>query len=126
MFCKFVKLDDNHYQCSVCDLVLYSLDGNPPNFICNKSLQNNEDLPSFLEKVKNFALASVGHIKSGMKLASNDTIISRFNECKKCEFYKDESCSKCGCPVFAHKKYISKLSWSEQECPVGKWGPETT
>jgi hypothetical protein len=84
-----------------------------------------EDAPSFLTKVKNFAVASAKHVAAGMPMASDEEILRRHDICQGCEFFKDNSCMKCGCPVSRTKKYISKLSWADQECPVGKWGKET-
>lgn len=83
-------------------------------------------MPSFLDRIKNFAKATVDHISSGAKLASDDAIEQRYNTCKKCDFFINETCSQCGCPIFAAKKYVSKLSWAEQECPIGKWKKEET
>jgi len=80
------------------------------------------DAPSFLTKVKNFAVASAKHVAAGMPMASDDEIIRRHDICLGCEFLKDNACLKCGCPIARAKQYVSKLSWADSECPVGKWG----
>jgi hypothetical protein len=80
------------------------------------------DAPSFLEKVKNFTKAAVDHVAAGMPLASDDEIIRRHDICMGCEFMQDGACTKCGCPIVRAKQYISKLSWADSACPVGKWG----
>lgn len=80
------------------------------------------DAPSFLTKVKNFAVASAKHVAAGMPTASDEEIIRRHDICQGCEFFKDNACLKCGCPVVRAKQYVSKLSWADSECPVGKWG----
>lgn len=80
------------------------------------------DAPSFLAKVKNFAVASAKHVAAGMPMASDEEILRRHDICQGCEFFKDNACAKCGCPVVRTKKYVSKLSWADSECPVGKWG----
>jgi hypothetical protein len=82
------------------------------------------DAPSFLTKIKNFAIASVKHIKAGMPMASDEEILRRHDICMGCEFFKNNSCTKCGCPIVRNKQYVSKLSWADSECPVGKWGKE--
>ena len=82
------------------------------------------DAPSFLTKIKNFATAATGHIAAGMPMASDEEILRRHDICLGCEFLKNSSCMKCGCPVNREKKFISKLSWADQECPGGKWGKE--
>jgi hypothetical protein len=81
------------------------------------------DAPSFLTKVKNFAVASVKHVAAGAPMASDAEIIRRHDICMACEFFKDNACQKCGCPVVRAKQFLSKLSWAGESCPVGKWGP---
>lgn len=126
MFCEFDFLG-NGYRCKNCGIFIATQDGMPPVFPCKKNTirEKGESEISFLEKIKNFANAASEHISSGMKLASDKTLLDRYNICEDCEFFKNGSCSQCGCPVYRHKKFISKLSWAEQRCPVGKWGPET-
>jgi hypothetical protein len=80
------------------------------------------DAPSFLQKVRNFAVASAKHVAAGMPMASDEEIIRRHDICMGCEFMKDNACTKCGCPVKRAKEYVSKLSWADQACPIGKWG----
>jgi hypothetical protein len=80
------------------------------------------DAPSFLTKVKNFTKAAVGHVAAGMPMASDEEIIRRHDICTACEFLQNDACTKCGCPVVRARKYVSKLSWADSECPVGKWG----
>jgi hypothetical protein len=82
------------------------------------------DAPSFLTKVKNFAVASAKHVAAGMPMASDAEILRRHDLCMGCEFMKDGACTKCGCPIVRAKQYVSKLSWADSECPVGKWGKE--
>lgn len=78
--------------------------------------------PGFLEKVKNFATAAAGHVAAGMPMASDEDIIRRHDICLACEHLVDNACTQCGCPVSRVAGYVSKLSWADQECPVGKWG----
>jgi hypothetical protein len=81
--------------------------------------------PGFLEKVKNFATAAAGHVAAGMPMASDAEIIRRHDICLGCEFLQDNACTQCGCPVARVRGYVSKLSWADSECPVGKWGKAT-
>lgn len=84
-----------------------------------------DDAPSFLEKVKNFAVAAAEHVAAGMPMASDEEILRRHDICRACEFLKDNACTKCGCPIVRERQYVSKLSWADQECPIGKWGKAT-
>lgn len=82
--------------------------------------------PSFAQKVKNFAASAINHLASGMPMASDEEVIRRHDICLGCEFYKGNSCQKCGCPVNRQKQFISKLSWANERCPIGKWGKVDT
>lgn len=76
---------------------------------------------SVLRKAKNFAVAAAQHVAAGMPMASDEEIERRFAICQGCEFLNNNTCSKCGCPVQREKKFISKLAWADQKCPVGHW-----
>lgn len=81
--------------------------------------------PSLAQKAMNFAAAAAQHIAAGAPMASDEEVARRFAICQGCEFYDGKACSKCGCPVVRERKYLSKLSWADQSCPVGKWGPSS-
>ncbi|NBP83411.1 hypothetical protein EBU60_06080, partial [bacterium] len=83
------------------------------------------EAPGFLAKLKNFATAAAGHVAAGMPMASDEEIIRRHDICLGCEFLQDNACTQCGCPVARVRGYVSKLSWADSECPVGKWGKAT-
>lgn len=78
--------------------------------------------PNFLTKVKNFATAAAGHVAAGMPMATDEEIIRRHDICLGCEHLVNDACTQCGCPVARVRGYVSKLSWADSECPVGKWG----
>lgn len=78
---------------------------------------------SLVEKAKNFAVAAASHVAAGMPQASAEEIERRWAICQTCEFLRDGTCTKCGCGIVREKAYLSKLSWADQACPVGKWGP---
>jgi len=81
----------------------------------------SSDAPGFLEKVKNFAVAAAGHVAAGMPMASDEEITRRHDICLKCEHLVNNACLQCGCPISRVKGYVSKLSWADQHCPIGKW-----
>jgi hypothetical protein len=78
---------------------------------------------TLLQKVKNFAASAARHIAAGAPQASEEEVARRFAICEGCEHYDGKACRKCGCPVVREKKFLSKLSWANESCPVGKWGP---
>lgn len=81
--------------------------------------------PSLVTKAVNFVSASVAHVAAGAPRASDEEVARRFAICQACELYDGKACSKCGCPVVREQRYVSKLSWADQSCPVGKWGKTT-
>lgn len=80
--------------------------------------------PSLLQKAVNFAKSAAAHVAAGMPRASDEEIERRFSICQGCEHYDGRACTKCGCPVVRESKFVSKLAWANEKCPVGKWGPE--
>jgi hypothetical protein len=82
--------------------------------------------PSFLQKAANFAASTAKHIASGAPRCTQEQIDARFAICQRCEHFDGRACRKCGCPVVRERQFVSKLSWADQSCPVGKWGPEDT
>jgi hypothetical protein len=79
--------------------------------------------PSLLTKAVNFATSAAKHVAAGMPRASEEEIERRFAICQGCEFYGGKACTKCGCPVVREQRFVSKLAWANEKCPVGKWGP---
>ena len=77
--------------------------------------------PSTLAKAVNFAAAAAKHAAAGMPRATDEEVERRYAICQGCEFLKNDACTKCGCPIARRKKFISKLSWANEKCPVGKW-----
>lgn len=79
--------------------------------------------PSLLTKATNFAASAAKHVAAGMPQASEEEVARRYAICQGCEHFDGKACRQCGCPVVREKKFLSKLSWAGESCPVGKWGP---
>jgi hypothetical protein len=78
---------------------------------------------SVFKKAANFATSAARHIAAGAPQATDEQVAVRFAICQGCEHFDGKACKKCGCPVVREKKFLSKLSWANEKCPVGKWGP---
>jgi hypothetical protein len=78
---------------------------------------------SIFTKVRNFAASAAKHLAAGMPQATDEQVAARFAICQTCEHFDGTACRQCGCPVVREKKFLSKLSWANESCPVGKWGP---
>lgn len=79
--------------------------------------------PSLLAKAANFASAAVQHVAAGAPRCTEEEVAARHAICVGCEYFANSTCTKCGCPVSRERTYLGKLSWADQSCPVGKWGP---
>ena len=95
---------------------------------CPRCRNKNEPTPP--RKLLNFSLASIKHVAAGAPTCTQEQIDERIVVCYACPLYvptKDNPevghCSheKCGCTVTREQKFISKLAWRDQECPLGKW-----
>ena len=85
--------------------------------------QPPRELPPLAQRVANFAASTAKHLAAGMPRCTDEQIAERFAICQGCEFLVNQACSKCGCPVVREARFVSKLSWANESCPVGKWGP---
>lgn len=79
--------------------------------------------PSLLQKVANFTTSAVKHVAAGAPRCTQEQVDARFAICQTCPHYDGRACRLCGCPVVREQAYISKLSWANEKCPAGKWGP---
>jgi hypothetical protein len=55
------------------------------------------------------------------KQCTQEEIDARMDICKGCEFFKNNTCMKCGCALSREKNYMNKLLWADQSCPIKKW-----
>lgn len=123
-FCDFITSDNMHFICKNCEIEI-NMDKpqvSPPVLLCRNS---KEYKLNFAQKIQNFAKAAVNHVANGLPMCTEEQIISRHNICLGCEYFQNDTCSKCGCPLIRNKQFVSKLAWADQECPIGKWGKIT-
>lgn len=128
MQCLFDQVGES-WKCSVCGRrVSLSLCNGKPYAACRVSdgtdSTQREKPPGLLTKAANFASSVANHVASGMPCATQEEIDRRFAICQQCEHFDGKACRQCGCPVVREKQFISKLSWANEKCPAGKWGPE--
>ena len=105
----------------VAQRIVVGVSGGVDSSVAALLLRDNVQHRHDIERAYLRAIATAQHVAAGMPMASDEEIIRRHDICMACEFFKDNSCSKCGCPVYRDKKFISKLAWADQSCPVGKW-----
>lgn len=76
-----------------------------------------------LLRIKTFLKSLFFHVRSGLPKATRSEILYRYNICLSCDrFEKNKSqCGVCGCNIENKSKFLNKLAWADQECPIGKW-----
>lgn len=76
-----------------------------------------------LIKIKTFLKSLFWHIYSGCPKSSQDLINYRYNICLFCDYFNhsDQECLQCGCNINNQKKFMNKLAWLDQKCPIDKW-----
>jgi hypothetical protein len=101
--CEFVDIGFDTYACQNCGLIISSFDG-PPALICS-------------------AIKITEAIKSAdpSKTCSEQEIVNRYSICMSCDFFKNNTCDKCGCKVVRNSEFQNKLFWKDQSCPINKW-----
>lgn len=79
--------------------------------------------PSLIQQAANFTASAARHVASGLRHATDEEVERRYAICQTCEFLRGGACTKCGCGVSRQRKFLSKLHWANERCPIGKWGP---
>jgi len=76
-----------------------------------------------LIKIQTFIKSLLFHIWSGMPKSTTETIRKRYVICLQCEKYNSikSECGVCGCYISNKKRFINKLAWADQRCPLNKW-----
>lgn len=125
MLCDFVTYDGMHFKCTNCGIELKFTEEqiSAPVYICDTSIEKgqNESFPTFIQKLKNFAKSTIDHIMVGSPTCSEELIEKRYKICQSCENFHNNSCRLCGCYLHRNKKFVSKLAWADQKCPINKW-----
>lgn len=132
IFCNFKLIDTNNisdtYICNNCDYKLVVDNGSELPYIpcrryiieTNINRKITRNIPIY-KKIKNFAYALIKHIMGGAKRTTMSERQKRLEICKSCEFFDGYACQQCGCPITQQAKFISKLDWANQHCPINKW-----
>lgn len=111
MDCKFRQIAENLYECEVC------------HFQYKNGDVHRNCGPSGVKKVVNFSKAITTHVLSGSKRATQEEIDARLLICKDCPLFHNDVCNHndCGCNVNNKNKFLNKLAWKDQKCPLSKW-----
>jgi len=76
-----------------------------------------------LIRIKTFLKSLIFHIYAGSPKSNQEQILDRYKICILCDEYNliKSECGICGCAISKKSKFLNKLAWADQECPIGKW-----
>ena len=89
----------------------------------NDKQEEEVKAPSLIKQAKKFSVDAIKHAVKGNPTCTQEQINERLKICESCKWFRSNRCMKCGCACNKNKKYLNKLAWADQSCPVGKWGP---
>lgn len=74
-------------------------------------------------KLQTFLKSLWFHVYSGFPKTTKQEILYRYHICEQCDDFNKQKiqCNICGCYLSKQKKFLNKLAWADQECPLGKW-----
>lgn len=87
--------------------------------------------PPLSMRLANFSKAAIAHAVAGNPTCTQEQIDERLAICRGCEMFRKESTREdmgvcahqsCGCQLSREQKYLNKLAWADQSCPLEKWG----
>jgi|LakMenE01Jun11ns_1017448.scaffolds.fasta_scaffold9751364_3 hypothetical protein len=115
IFCEFKLVSENQYVCIKCNTIIESIDSinDIPIFPCLNPFGDSIDL----DKLK----SQISIEEDEGDLCSDQEIEHRYSICSSCEFFQNQSCSKCGCLLQRSRVYMNKLAIKQEKCPEKKW-----
>ena len=122
MECDFNKVPGtiNRYECARDDCLGHvETDVLPIRRRCNSGRVTTA--PARVRQIFNFTKAAIAHALRGSPTCSQLQIDERLAVCLECEDFTGRHCRHCGCKCSDVVKYLNKLAWADQECPIGKW-----
>lgn len=98
--------------------------------ICPMAPDAPPRIPPLHQRLANFARAAIAHELAGSPTCTQEQIDERHAVCVACELYRPDKDNRaighcchetCGCPITQLGRYVSKLAWADQKCPLDKW-----
>jgi hypothetical protein len=85
--------------------------------------------PSLARKAVNFTKACAKHVANRGRQCTDEEIATRYAKCMACPGGYMRCCRcnhpSCGCKISPKRKFVNKLSWASESCPIGEWGAIT-
>jgi len=122
IICEFLPIGNNMAQCQRCGATIEIFDDldHFPAFPCG----------SVMYDIFKNGMVSIQDIKNEIlnqpqsqteSECSEQEIQNRFDICKSCDSFDNNTCKECGCILSRDKTFLNKLLWKNQSCPKNKW-----
>lgn len=128
---RYEQLPDGRLRCPDCaDETTKSWAGQPPERWPQHDCPHGARLPPLWRRLANFSRASIIHAVHLFPTCDEEEIDRRFGICQQCPLFLRHqinpqigACSHkdCGCSITGLPRFISKLGWLDQHCPLRKW-----
>jgi hypothetical protein len=116
-FCSFTTTDWINFECSNCGMRIRATEVQTtmPMFPCKSIyLKNDKSTEDYIDQI-------LAQFSENPTLADKDTIKHRLSVCEGCEFFQDDTCTKCGCAMIRNKNFVGKILKTDASCPENKW-----
>lgn len=77
--------------------------------------------PDVLSRLASFGKAVWRRVRRWGDNRTEAEVAAIFAICEECPHLTDRGCAKCGCRVSRESKWLNKLRWRSEHCPIGKW-----
>jgi hypothetical protein len=124
MHCEFELVDSDkpeNHRCRRCGRVVAS-----PGPSHRIHARCSASPPGLGRRLFNFGKAAIAHAASGLPTCTQEQIDARLAICRACPLFDGSICrhADCGCRIGQQRKFLNKLAWADQSCPLGKWNEE--
>lgn len=126
MWCVFQATDDPQvHQCARCGFVAAPTRF-PPEKVrrqCQMTAVLAVRAPKFADRVRSYREARERWIAAGRPVRTTEEMARLHEICTACEHFSGASCKLCGCAIHPSRKWLNKLSWATEHCPLdeAKW-----
>lgn len=142
LMCRFLESPSDP-KLKVCRFCCLEVRSNYPPHKINSPCKNNQEHdaicadgllevepPTIMQRLANFTVAAISHVANGMPTCDQQEIDARLAICRQCRFFKESDTNKelgvcchkdCGCNAGRDVRFLNKLAWKDQKCPLDKW-----
>ena len=116
-YCSFKTDNWIDFECINCGMKIKATEvqTSMPIFPCKEIyIRANKTSDEYIDQI-------LERFNNHVDLADRNTISDRLSICEKCEFFKEDTCTKCGCAMIRNQNFVGKILKKDSICPENKW-----